>query len=106
MLVLIWALALSGLLLDLLNPKRIEILQIVIYLFMGWVCMFRYSTFVEFIPKPGMIWLTIGGVAYTVGVVFYVLDTLGKLKHAHGIWHLFVLSGSVMHFISIVGYVS
>ncbi|GAB1264857.1 hemolysin III family protein [Aurantivibrio infirmus] len=106
MLVLIWALALSGLLLDLLNPKRIEILQIVIYLFMGWVCMFRYSTFVEFIPKPGMIWLTIGGVAYTVGVIFYVLDTLGKLKHAHGIWHLFVLSGSVMHFISIVGYVS
>jgi hemolysin III len=50
-------------------------------------------------------WLTAGGIAYTVGVVFYVLDIQEKLRHAHGIWHLFVLTGSICHFISIVAYV-
>jgi len=49
--------------------------------------------------------LTTGGIAYTVGVVFYVLDNLKELRHAHGIWHLFVLFGSICHFISIVAYV-
>ena len=49
--------------------------------------------------------MTTGGLAYTVGVIFYVLDDLGKLRHAHGVWHLFVLSGSVSHFISVIAYV-
>ncbi len=105
MLIIIWGLALCGLLLDLLSPRRLEILQIFIYLFMGWICVFRFSVLVDNIPLPGMIWLAIGGLAYTVGVVFYVLDNFNKLKHAHGIWHLFVLTGSITHFISIVGYV-
>jgi hemolysin III len=46
-----------------------------------------------------------GGIAYTVGVVFYVLDRLDRLRHAHGIWHGFVLMGSTSHFISVIGYV-
>ena len=105
MLLLIWSLALAGLLLDLINPRRMEIIQVAIYLFMGWICVFRFSQMMDNIPRYGMIWLTIGGVAYTVGVIFYALDSMNKLKHAHGIWHLFVLTGSIAHFISIVGYV-
>lgn len=105
MLLLIWSLALAGLLLDLLSPRRMEVLQVVIYLFMGWICVFRFSEMINSIPKFGVIWLTIGGLAYTTGVIFYVLDNLNKLKHAHGIWHLFVLTGSIAHFISIVGFV-
>lgn len=105
MLVLIWTLALVGLLLDLLSPKRIELLQCGIYLFMGWVCAFHYGTLLEYIPKTGMVWLTLGGAAYTIGIVFYLLDKIKKLNHAHGIWHLFVLTGSLTHFVSIVGYV-
>lgn len=105
MLGLIWSLAVLGLLLDLLSPKRIELLQCAIYLFMGWVCAFHYTTLVENIPKTGMIWLTLGGIAYTVGIIFYLLDNINKLRHAHGIWHLFVLAGSLTHFVSIVGYV-
>lgn len=105
MLGLIWGLALLGLLLDLLLPKRVESLQIGIYLAMGWICTFKYEQLQESIPSIGMIWLTIGGVAYTAGILFYILDHLNKLKHAHGIWHLFVLAGSTCHFISIAAYV-
>lgn len=105
MLALIWALAIVGLLLDIFLKKRIEWLQIFIYLIMGWVCVFSYSELQIALPAAGLAWLTIGGVAYTAGIVFYVLDDLDKLPHAHGIWHLFVLSGSICHFISIVAYV-
>ena len=105
MLGLIWTLAVLGLLVDILSPKRIELLQCGIYLFMGWVCAFHYSTLADNIPKTGIVWLTLGGIAYTAGVVFYLLDNINKLRHAHGIWHLFVLTGSLTHFISIVGYV-
>jgi hemolysin III len=105
MLALVWSLAIVGILLDVLIEKRMKALQIVIYLVMGWVCMLDYAELLAAIPESGAIWLTTGGIAYTVGVIFYVLDDLGKLRHAHGIWHLFVLSGSVSHFISVIAYV-
>lgn len=105
MLTLIWLMAVIGLLLDIFIPKRIEWLQVLIYLMMGWICTLNYSELQAAIPTAGVVWLTMGGIAYTVGIVFYVLDNLKKLRHAHGIWHLFVLSGSICHFISIVAYV-
>lgn len=105
MLSFVWGLAFVGMLLDTFSPKRIEVLQILIYLLMGWVCTLEYSNLKAAINMVGMIWLTIGGIAYTVGVAFYVLDDLNKLRHAHGIWHLFVLLGSICHFISVIGYV-
>ena len=105
MLLVVWGLALLGLLLDLMVSRRIEVLQILIYLLMGWICAFEYTSLSASIPTPGIMWLTIGGITYTIGVVFYVLDNLKKLRHAHGIWHLFVLLGSISHFISIIGYV-
>ena len=105
MLIMIWVLAVIGLLLDIFIPKRIEWLQVLIYLIMGWICMLNFSELQAAIPTTGVVWLTTGGIAYTIGVVFYVLDNLKKLRHAHGIWHLFVLFGSICHFISIVTYV-
>lgn len=105
MLAFVWTLAMVGTLLDIFMSKRIEMLQIPIYLMMGWVCTLEYSNLRAAIPMAGMIWLTIGGIAYTVGVVFYVLDDMNKLRHAHGIWHLFVLMGSISHFISVIGFV-
>lgn len=101
----VWALAILGLVLDIFIPKRIEWLQIAIYLVMGWACVMVYDDLQAQLPDAGMYWLLAGGVTYTVGVIFYVLDGLKKLRHAHGIWHLFVLGGSVCHFISIAGYV-
>lgn len=105
MLIVIWTMAVFGLLLDLFVRRRIEWLQIMIYLVMGWVCTLNYGALRASVPTAGVIWLTIGGMAYTLGVIFYVLDNFQKLRHAHGIWHLFVLAGSLCHFISIVGYV-
>jgi len=105
MLSVVWGLAAIGILLEIYSPKRNESLQIVIYLLMGWVCTLEYSTLRAAITTPGIAWLTAGGIAYTVGIVFYVMDDLNKLRHAHGIWHLFVLIGSICHFISVVGYV-
>jgi hemolysin III len=105
MLAVVWALALLGLLLELFVKHRIEVLQIAIYLLMGWLCVLEYANLNSVIAPAGMVWLTIGGIAYTVGVVFYVLDDMNRLRHAHGIWHLFVLLGSISHFISIIGYV-
>ena len=105
MLAFVWGLAVLGLLLDLLVPKRMETLQIIIYLVMGWVCTFQFSSLQAAIPLPGIIWLTAGGITYTLGVIFYVLDSMNKLRHAHGIWHMFVLCGSICHFFSIILYV-
>lgn len=105
MLAFTWGLAVIGILLDLLLPKRIEILQTPIYLIMGWVCVLEYSNLEAAIQPAGAAWLLAGGVAYTAGIIFYALDDMNKLQHAHGIWHLFVLAGSICHFISIVGYV-
>ena len=105
MLMLIWTMAVIGLLLDIFIPRRIEWLQVLIYLAMGWICMLNFSDQQAAIPSAGVIWLTMGGIAYTASIIFYVLDSLKKLRHAHGIWHLFVLSGSICHFIPIVTYV-
>ncbi|MCW8194989.1 hemolysin III family protein [Proteobacteria bacterium 005FR1] len=105
MLAIVWGLAIAGLLLDLLNPNRIELLQIAIYLTMGWICMFEISQIRASISAQGLFWLALGGGAYTLGVIFYVLDNLQYLKHGHGIWHIFVLAGSISHFISIIGFV-
>ncbi len=105
MLLLIWVMAVIGLLLDVLVSNRIEWLQVLIYLVMGWLCTLSYSDLQETVPGAGLAWLTAGGIAYTMGIIFYVLDNLGRLRHAHGIWHLFVLTGSICHFISIAGYV-
>ncbi|MDG4812541.1 hemolysin III family protein [Hydrogenovibrio sp. 3SP14C1] len=105
MLIAVWSLAFIGISLDLLLKKRIELIQIAIYLIMGWLVVVDFSELKEALPAAGIFWLTAGGIAYTVGITFYVLDHKKTLRHAHGIWHLFVLTGSISHFIAIIGYV-
>ncbi len=101
----VWSLALIGITLELALKKRMEALQIMIYLVMGWLIVIDFDAVKQALPEAGMYWLVAGGLAYTVGVIFYVLDHKKLLKHSHGIWHLFVLCGSLFHFIAIVGYV-
>jgi hemolysin III len=76
-----------------------------IYLGMGWVGAVEFSDLRVAISDTGLYWLIAGGLAYTLGVVFYLLDCARMLTHAHGIWHFFVLVGSVCHFVSTIGYV-
>lgn len=104
-LAIVWALAMIGILLDLFIKRRIEWLQLTIYLVMGWMVVLDFSALKAALPTAGLYWLTFGGLAYTAGIVFYVLDDQQRLRHAHGIWHLFVLAGSIAHFIAVIGYV-
>jgi hemolysin III len=104
-LAIIWGLALFGILLEVLPVRRPKVLQLMIYLGMGWSIAFDYGGLETALHPEGVRWLAIGGVTYTLGVVFYVLDKMQRMPHAHGIWHFFVLAGTVSHFISVIGFV-
>ncbi|MBL4679626.1 MAG: hemolysin III family protein [Pseudomonadales bacterium] len=102
----IWALAALGILSEItLSGRLVKIGQLTCYLSMGWAIVFDFSNLEAALPEAGVKLLIAGGIAYTAGVIFYVLDKMKRLNHAHGIWHLFVLGGSVCHFIGILGYV-
>jgi hemolysin III len=103
---IIWMFALAGILSEVyLSGRRVKIGQMIIFLGMGWACAFDFASLRAVLPEAGLWWLTMGGLAYTGGVVFYVLDLMNRLNHAHGIWHFFVLTGSACHFVSVIGYV-
>jgi len=99
----IWGLAMIGIVIDLLPQKGHRILPLVIYLLMGWLVMLVIEPLTQNLPSLGFEFLIAGGMFYTMGVLFYVLDSKHKL--AHGIWHLFVLAGSVSHFITVALFV-
>ncbi len=103
---LIWALAGLGTLSELfLSGRAVKVAQVTLYLAMGWAGALDADSLRAAVPPAGFWWVLAGGIAYTAGVLFYVLDKLNRLDHAHGIWHFFVLLGSVAHFIAVVGYV-
>lgn len=99
----VWGLALVGMLLEFVPQKR-RIVPVIIYLVMGWICLIALKPLLQVMPMAGFWWLLAGGLFYTVGIIFYALDT--KLKHSHGIWHLFVLAGSVCHYFTVLLYVN
>ena len=70
---------------------------------MGWVAVVPVLELLRTLGIAGFIWLAVGGLFYTVGIVFYVLDR--RMTHAHGIWHLFVIVGSAAHYFAILFYV-
>jgi hemolysin III len=103
---LVWSLAFLGILSEIfLKGRAIKVIQLLIYLGMGWACTLDLAALKAALPEAGYWWLVLGGVAYTSGVVFYVADKLGRLTHAHGIWHFFVLVGATAHFVAVIGFV-
>jgi len=87
---IIWSLAVAGILSEIfLSGRAVKVGQMIIYLGMGWACTFDFASLKAALPETGLLWLTAGGLAYTAGVVFYILDKMDKLTHAHGIWHFF-----------------
>lgn len=101
---LIWGLATLGIIIDLLPSKGYRILPLIIYLLMGWTAVLIAEPLVNNLTLAGFNWLIAGGIFYTFGVIFYVLDK--QHPYAHGIWHIFVLAGSVSHYITMVKYVA
>ena len=99
----IWCLAILGIVLDSLPQKRRRVLPLIIYIFMGWFILIALKPLLRALPQMGFAWLLLGGVFYTIGVVFYALDK--RVRHFHGIWHLFVLAGSLSHYFTVLFYV-
>lgn len=98
MLVLVWAIAFVGIALTPVFLNRFKKLSLFSYLFMGWLSVFLIYELFKVIPFNGLIWLIIGGLIYSAGTIFYMWKSL---KFSHPLWHLFVLGGSICHFVSI-----
>ena len=98
----IWLLALSGIIFKLAFKHRFKKLSLVTYVFMGWLVVFAGQELARSLSAGGMAWLLAGGLAYTLGIIFYVWK---KLPYNHAIWHLFVLVGSLCHYTAIFFYV-
>jgi len=104
LLTLIWGLALVGIVQELTLGRRTRKLSMALYMVMGWLVVVAIYPMVQAMPVGGLAWLVAGGVVYSGGIYFYVFDS--RVKHFHGIWHLFVLGGSVCHFMCMVLYVA
>ena len=100
---IVWGLAVLGGLQELRPRNGARVLSVLIYLLMGWVALVAFIPLLRALGPAGFAWLVAGGLFYTVGIVFYALDT--RLTHAHGVWHLFVIAGSANHYYAILHYV-
>ncbi len=101
---LVWGLAGLGIVLEMLIPKGRSIVSMVLYVFMGWLIVIALDPLLRSLPTPGFVLLLLGGLFYTSGLFFYSLDK--KVPHFHGIWHLFVISGGISHYITIYAYIA
>ncbi len=98
---LIWGVAVFGIVLEVFFMDRFPKLTLTTYLTMGWLGFVAIKPIIEVMPGGALVWLAIGGLAYTGGVGFYVWD---RLPFNHAIWHLFVMAGSACHFFAFYFY--
>jgi hemolysin III len=99
---LVWGIAAFGIILKLFFTGRFEIFSTLLYLVMGWLIVFDFSALVENMATNGLLLMLLGGLFYTVGIVFYAIH---KIPFNHVIWHLFVLAGAICHYFMIFFYV-
>ncbi len=99
---IIWALALIGVGLKVFTTGRFRLVSTLIYIGMGWMSLVAVHPLLEAVSAAGIAWLVAGGLCYTLGVVFYLIR---RIPFHHAIWHLFVLAGSICHYIAILRYV-
>jgi hemolysin III len=97
----VWGLAVLGIVFKSLFIGRLAVLSTVVYILMGWCALIAIRPLLQALPWNAFLWLLAGGLAYTLGVVFFA----GKYRYAHAIWHLFVLAGSACHFVAVWEYV-
>jgi hemolysin III len=98
----VWSLAAVGVTLKSLERLSHPWLSTGLYLGMGWLVLIAVVPLVQHVEMAGILWLVAGGLAYTAGVAFYVLDS--RFRYAHALWHGFVVAGSVCHFFAVLGY--
>lgn len=98
-----WGLAAFGIAQELTLGRRTRSLSMGLYVVMGWLIIIAIRPLLRAMPVAGIAWLAAGGIIYSVGIYFFVND---ERRHYHGIWHLFVLGGSISQFICILLYVA
>lgn len=98
-----WGMAVSGILLKVFFTGRFNIVSTILYAVMGWIIVFKIDVVKAALPEQAFWLLAAGGFAYTIGIAFYIIDT--RMKFSHFIWHLFVMAGTVLHFLMMVFYV-
>jgi hemolysin III len=97
-----WTLAVAGVVFKSFAVGRYEVASALVYLAQGWFVVVAVVPLIHSLGWHGLLWLGAGGVAYTLGIVFFALD---RLRYFHALWHLFVLAGSVAHYFAILFYV-
>lgn len=103
LLAVVWGLGVLGSLLELRAKRSARVLPVAIYVVMGWAVLAAVVPLLDSLGPAGFAWLLVGGLFYTIGIVFYALDS--RLRHAHGIWHLFVMAGSACQYVAVLRYV-
>lgn len=99
----VWSLAVLGIVIDGVFRDGRRIVPFIIYFVMGWLILLALKPLLAGLPLSGFVWLLVGGLFYSGGVVFFALDT--GYPWMHGLWHLCVLAGSISHFVAILIYV-
>ena len=100
--IVVMTLSIIGTLKKLFFTGRLKIISLLLYLAMGWLIVVEINLLFELLDSEAELLLIIGGLSYTIGIVFYTLD---KIKYFHSIWHLFVLTGSVLHYLMVLLYI-
>ena len=95
-----WSFAILGIVLQTVRFGKYPRLTTALYIAMGWLIVIAVKPMMRMIPQEGQIWLLAGGLAYTIGVVFYNLSS--RIRYFHFIWHIFVLAGAVSHFFAML----
>ncbi|CAA9446279.1 MAG: FIG01964566: Predicted membrane protein, hemolysin III homolog [uncultured Rubrobacteraceae bacterium] len=99
---LVWSLALAGIVFKILATGRFAVLSTVVYVLMGWLCIIAVKPMLVLLSPGALALLAAGGVLYTAGTVFYHSR---RVPYSHAVWHLFVVAGSVCHYLAIALYV-
>jgi hemolysin III len=97
-----WGLAICGVVYKSFAVGQHEVISSLVYLAQGWMAVFAVKPLIHSLGWHGLMWMGAGGVAYTLGIIFFSLD---RLRYIHALWHLFVLAGSVAHYFAILFYV-
>lgn len=105
-LVAIWCIATIGVVFKIVTYNKFEkfkVVSLALYILMGWLVVVAIRPMIQMVPVGFLLWLLAGGVAYTLGTIFYAVK---KIPYNHAIWHIFVLTGSVIHFLGIFRYLA
>ena len=94
----VWGIALLGITLKVFWIDKLKFLSVGLYVIMGWIIVIAIKPLLESLETISLTFLLAGGISYMVGIIFYIWR---RLKYSHGIWHLFVLAGSICHFFTV-----